>query len=93
MMHPEELTEADHAVRHWNAAFEVGTEVVRIDDHGHPHKTKTTSRAWVLPSGTAVVKIADMSGGFKLSRIWEIGVFNDCVEDFAGEGEEPALVS
>lgn len=71
------LTDADHAVRHWNAHNEVGAEVILVDDHGYFHETTTRSVAWVLPSGTAVVKVAGRSGGYKLSRIWERDVFND----------------
>jgi len=85
-----QLTIHDHAVASWNATNDPGTLVIRIDDLGHPHETVTTSEAWVLPSGTAVVKTKDQ-GAYKLSRIWNATTFRQMVEKFAPEGHEPVI--
>lgn len=77
-----ELTDADHAAAVWNELISPGATVIRIDDLGKPHRTETTSRAWVLPAGTAVVKCED-AGPYKLSRVWPLSTFCQMVERYS----------
>ena len=79
-------SDADHAVAHWNATVPVGTPVIRVDDRGHLHHCTTRSRAWVLPSGTAIVKVTGVTGGYDLSRIWRQEALEEVLEKHAPEG-------
>jgi len=53
----------------WNHNHPVGTEVIRKDDLGKDHKTRTRSEAWVLGGHTAVIMVEGISGGYLLNRI------------------------
>ena len=59
---------AQRAVEEWNSANGPGTPVVRVDDIGREHRTKTRSMAWVC-SGVAVVMVEGVAGGCDLRRI------------------------
>ena len=62
------LEEAQAEVERWNAAYPIGTEVDRTDDHGNVHRTRTRSIAWVI-CGHASVMVEGISGGYLLSRM------------------------
>lgn len=47
----------------------IGTLVIRIDDLGRPHLTRTRSECWVV-SGHWMVKVYGPAGGYMLSRIF-----------------------
>lgn len=47
----------------------IGTQVIRIDDFGRPHLTRTRSECWVM-SGHWMVKVDGPTGGYMLSRIF-----------------------
>lgn len=47
----------------------VGTEVIRIDDFGHPHLTRTRSQVWEV-CGHLSVKVEGVSGSYILERIF-----------------------
>ena len=86
-MNLQNVNEADHAVRHWNANVDPGDQVIRIDDLGHPHRTTVTGRAYVMPSGTPVARVADQ-GLYKLSRLWRPKTLNALLEEAGHEDEE-----
>lgn len=46
-----------------------GTLVIRVDDYGFPHLTRTRSKPWPL-GGMLVVMINGISGGYALDRIF-----------------------
>lgn len=60
---PEEIADA------WNAEHPVGTKVVRTDDSGNKHHTKTQSRAVVRNVETALIRVEDDMGCYDLSRV------------------------
>ncbi len=53
----------------WNAEHPVGTAVIRTDDFGDKHPTKTTSFAEVLGGHTVVIWVDDVSGCHDLDRM------------------------
>ena len=65
----KQLREALAKVDAWNKAHPIGTKVIRTDDVGKEHRTKTRSEAWVIPSGMPLVKVDDIAGGYLLDRI------------------------
>ena len=56
------------AVERWNLAVPVGAPVLYTNDLGQVVATLTRSAAWQLGDGTPVVKLADRTGGYDLSR-------------------------
>ncbi|MEE8503966.1 MAG: hypothetical protein V3T26_05905 [candidate division NC10 bacterium] len=61
---------AEWAVEVWNASVSQGAAVLLIDDDGVIHATRTRSQAWLLPSGSPLVKVEGRTGGYSLFRIW-----------------------
>lgn len=53
----------------WNRLYPVGTEVIRTDDFGKTHLTKTRSQAQVLSGHTAVIWVEGYTGCYRLDRI------------------------
>ncbi|MCK9420245.1 MAG: hypothetical protein M0R70_12785 [Nitrospirae bacterium] len=53
----------------WNKLHPIGTAVVVKKDEGHKLFTITRSEAWQLGSGTAVILVEGISGGYKLTRV------------------------
>lgn len=67
------ITKSERDVAIWNTLMSVNDEVVLVDDYGKLHQDFLTSKAYVLPSGTAIVKTKHR-GPYKLSRIWPPGL-------------------
>lgn len=53
----------------FNEKFNVGDEVIYINDFGKHEPTKTRSEAWELGSGDAVVLLEGKRGGYSVDRI------------------------
>jgi len=53
----------------WNAAFPVGTAVTVTRDNGTVEHIRTRSVAWQLPSGSPIVLLDGISGGYLLTRV------------------------
>ena len=53
----------------WNAEHPIGTAVIRTDDDGCKHPTKTRSFAEVLGGHTAVIWLDHVTGCYDLSRV------------------------
>ena len=54
----------------FNEIFNVGDDVVYMNDFGHKEYVKTRSKAWTLGDGiTAVVLLDGKRGGYDISRI------------------------
>lgn len=60
--------ELERTVEAWNRDVPVGTEVIRTDDLGNKHRTRTRSVAWII-CGHASVKVDGITGGYALERI------------------------
>lgn len=60
--------ELERKVEEWNRDVPVGTEVIRTDDLGQRHRTRTRSIAWIV-CGHASVMVDGISGGYLLERI------------------------
>lgn len=60
--------ELERKVEAWNRDVPVGTEVIRTDDMGEKHRTRTRSIAWIV-CGHASVMVDGISGGYLLERI------------------------
>ena len=58
----------DIVVNEWNERNPIGTEVAVALDDGSIKQTKTRSEAW-LASGTPVVMVEGIQGGYLLSRV------------------------
>jgi hypothetical protein len=63
-----EAINMDIVVVEWNERNPIGTEVTVTLDDGAVKQTKTRSEAW-LASGTPVVMVEGISGGYMLSRV------------------------
>jgi hypothetical protein len=60
---------AEAAARDWNEKHKIGCKVdVTLDDRSIK-ETKTSSEAWVIGGGIAVIKLEGISGGYSLSRV------------------------
>jgi hypothetical protein len=46
-----------------------GTRVIRIDDDGHPHLTRTRTSVWQV-ADRWVVSVDGLAGGYELERIF-----------------------
>lgn len=46
-----------------------GTEVIRVDDSGRPHLTRTRSGAWCIGDHNLVM-VEGVSGGYLIERIF-----------------------
>lgn len=53
----------------FNSAFQVGERVTYTDDFRDMHETHTTSTAWALGSGDALVRVFGFSGGRDIGRV------------------------
>jgi hypothetical protein len=53
----------------WNKLHPIGTAVTVTKDDGRKLFTVTRSEAWLLGSGTAVISVEGISGGYKLTRV------------------------
>lgn len=68
-MRKPSVKSAERAAKAWNQKYPVGTAVRVTNDFGDILETKTRSVAWALPSGTAVVMVEGISGGYMLERV------------------------
>jgi len=53
----------------WNQHYPEGTPVLVVRDMGDVLETTTRSIAWLTPSGSVLVKVKEISGGYCLSRV------------------------
>jgi len=59
----------DALVEAWNYQHPVGTPVIVIQDDGSQVVSRTSSIAWLLGHGEAVVSYEGKSGGYQLWRV------------------------
>lgn len=53
----------------WNQFYPEGTPVKVVRDMGDVLETTTRSRAWLIPSGSVLVQVKGIAGGYSLSRV------------------------
>ena len=53
----------------WNAHYPEGTPVFVVRDTGDILETTTRSIAWLIPSGSVLVSVKGIAGGYRLSRV------------------------
>ena len=53
----------------WNRLYPEGTPVMVIRDMGEILETTTRSMAWLIPSGSVLVSVKGIAGGYCLSRV------------------------
>ncbi len=66
----------EEKVERWNFYYISGTDVQLTNDDGQIEETKTRSRAWLLGSGTPVVKVEGRSGGYLLDRVRPVHAYS-----------------
>jgi hypothetical protein len=68
----QQVALAARLVAEWNAACPVGTAVTVTRDNGTVEHTRTRSVAWQLPSGSPLVLLEGIAGGYLLTRVQRI---------------------
>jgi len=60
---------AESLITIWNAHYPEGTPVFVVRDMGDILETITRSIAWLTASGSVLVKVEGIAGGYSLSRV------------------------
>jgi hypothetical protein len=66
------LRRSERECAQWNAAHEVGCDVVVARDSGEQHRGKTRSEAYVSNSGDPVIFVTGITGYYLLDRVTAI---------------------
>jgi hypothetical protein len=74
----------------WNRDWPVGSVVDVIRDDGSTLRTRTSSEAWQLGSGEAVVKVEEISGGYQLTRVHPVHCTGELPQEPGDLGDRAA---